>query len=392
MSKPAPSKTNVMFALGLCSAAAWLAAAAYFAMTEGLLDGTGHAMGRDFVNNWTAARLASEGRIHEVFDPFQFYAAVHAMVDPTLLFHFWPYPPTYLAIVQPLGRLPYIPAFIVWSVASLGLLAVAARAVFPARSDVVFLLASPAVATNLVLGQNGGLTAALLLAAVAMIDRRPRTAGVLLGLLTFKPQLGLLAPVLVVAERRWSILVAAALTGAAFAGFSAVLFGVEAWRDFATLTVPMQTTMMQTGKGPFMLMMVSAFASGRVLGLDATWAMALQAPFTLAAGVLAWRACRGSGPVWAKVATMMVTTLLATPQALNYDMIPVAAAALLLAHRAQGWPDRALCVALWFAPILVIALNGMGAPITPLILAAAAFRLDREHTASARLAPAALAA
>ena len=55
-------------------------------------------------------------------------------------------------------------------------------------------VAFPAVLVNLGHGQNGFLTAALLGGALAMLDRRPIVAGILFGLLAYKPQFGLMIP------------------------------------------------------------------------------------------------------------------------------------------------------------------------------------------------------
>ena len=62
-------------------------------------------------------------------------------------------------------------------------------------------LAFPATFINLFHGQNGFLNAALLGAALLALDRRPVVAGILFGLLSYKPHLGLLVPLALLAGR-----------------------------------------------------------------------------------------------------------------------------------------------------------------------------------------------
>ncbi len=60
-----------------------------------------------------------------------------------------------------------------------------------------------AVFINAVGGQNSTWTAALSGSGLSLLERRPLLAGGLLGLLIYKPQLGLLIPVALLAGRHW---------------------------------------------------------------------------------------------------------------------------------------------------------------------------------------------
>src|SRR5262249_5388669 len=93
-------------------------------------------------------------------------------------------------------------------------------------------LAFPAVLVNVGPGHNGFLTAALLGTALVMLDARPVLAGVLLGLIAYKPQFGVMFPLVLIATGRWRAFTAAALTVAALALATLVAFGPEVWRAF----------------------------------------------------------------------------------------------------------------------------------------------------------------
>jgi hypothetical protein len=73
------------------------------------------------------------------------------------------------------------------------------------------------------------LTAALFGAATLLIDGRPVPAGLLFGMLCYKPHLGLLIPVALAAGRRWRAFTAAVAAVLGLCAFSAVLFGVDTW-------------------------------------------------------------------------------------------------------------------------------------------------------------------
>lgn len=368
---------------GLC-ACALATLAVYFAHGEGRLDFADHARGRDFVNLWTASRLLRAGRAPEIFDPGPFLAAAHRWFSPRLPFHFWSYPPPALWLAAPFALFRgYFSALIAWTAAGLVLLALALRPVLeklpptalPAAPGVLILL-SPAVATNVGLGQNGAVTAALLLGGLALMSRRPHLAGVLLGALVFKPQIALLLPVMVLASGRWRVMKGALASIAAICGTTVLVWGAAPWLACLHATLPAQAGMMSHGSGPFLWMMTSAFAAVRLLGGSAGWGMAAQAPFALLGAFLVWRVWRVPKRLpGARLALTALATFVATPQGFNYDLIPTTLAALLIWGAARRPADRALAAALWALPPVMILLGASHLPLAPLVLSAAAVRL-----------------
>ncbi len=284
------------------SAVSWFLLLPYVMTAHGHLDWTRHALGRDFVNYWTAGHLAFTPHRLDIFNPALFLNWEHRLFDPALPFHFWSYPPPALFLVAPLALFPYIPGLIAWSTVGIVALIPAARAFFPEGRDRWLLVAAPAAAINVGLGQNGAFTAALLIGGLALWRTRPCWSGVLLGLLIFKPQIAILLPVAVLAERRWGVMAVAAATAVGVLLLSTLAFGVDAWQGFFGPTLTMQQTMLSQGSGPFQWMMPSAFMAARVLGFRSDWAMAIQTPFTLVAIWLVWRAYRSQADDMLKAA------------------------------------------------------------------------------------------
>lgn len=126
--------------------------------------------------------------------------------------------------------MPYLTAFAVWIAATLALYLAAVYAVLPRRAAALAAITPLPVLLNVLLGHNGFLTAGLVGLALASIERRrPWMAGIFLGLLTYKPQFGILFPVALLASREWRAFCSAAATGVIFALAAALAFGFEAW-------------------------------------------------------------------------------------------------------------------------------------------------------------------
>jgi len=359
------------------SALAWLLLLPYILTAHGHLDWSGHALGRDFVNYWTAGQLTREGHALNVFAPATFLAEEHRLFDPSLPFHFWSYPPPALLMVSPLGLLPYIPALIAWSAVGLLLLALAARGFLKTPAEWILVVFSPAAAINIGLGQNGALSAAILIGGLAIWRSRPILAGLVLGLLIFKPQIALLLPVAVIAERSWRTLLGAMLSAAIVCSVSTLAFGLQAWTGFFGPTLRMQQIMLSQGSGPFQWMMPSTFMALRLLGAPAIVALTLQTPVSLWGGWLVWRGWRSKADLEAKAALLMAALFVVSPQAFNYDLIPTAAAALVLWRRDQDALSRGLVLATWALPVFMIAAQAFHLAAAPIILAGLTWRLYR---------------
>src|SRR3546814_8773713 len=108
-----------------------------------------------------------------------------------------------LLLVWPFGQLPYIWSLAVWSFLWLGLYLWTS---IVGRSDtkilLLALLLAPATFANFSDGQNGFLTGALLIGGLRLLGTKPIVAGILFGILTVKPQLGIRLPFALLAARR----------------------------------------------------------------------------------------------------------------------------------------------------------------------------------------------
>ena len=122
------------------------------------------------------------------------------------------YPPTILFFTYPLGLMPYVTGFAAWTVVTLLLYVVAIYLIVPRPIAILVALSPFPVFFNIFLGQNGFLLAGLMGLSLALMERRPQLSGFLLGLLTFKPQIGILFPFALLVSRKWCVVAGAVTT------------------------------------------------------------------------------------------------------------------------------------------------------------------------------------
>jgi len=334
------------------------------ATSDGLIDYQGRPLGTDFSNVYTAGRMVLDGRAADAFDPRLEHAAEQAIFGEKTPFYGWHYPPFFLALAAALALMPYQLALLVWQGVTLVLYLLAIRAIVASRGReesgeaslwLLLALAYPAVFVNLGHGHNGFLTAALIGFALVILDTRPILAGILFGLLAYKPQFGMMIPLVLLATGRWRTLFAASATVAALIVAATLAFGVEAWRAFFTFAEYTRTVVLETGETGWHKIQ-SVFSWARMWGAPVSLAYAMQGAVTLlvaAALIWLWRS-RESFAL--KAAALCLGAMLATPYSLDYDLMVLAPAIAFLTidgfeRGFVPWEKSALAF-LWAAPLV----------------------------------------
>ncbi|MCG8694808.1 MAG: DUF2029 domain-containing protein [Minwuiales bacterium] len=349
----------------------------YLTTLNGIFDASNHPVGRDFLVFWSAAKLTAAGQVALIFDPYDFYAAQQQLLGGTFPMHNWSYPPQLLLPIRPFGWLPYISAYLVWLALGLSLYLFVAlrgdtplRRLMPVAAAALFL--APSSFVNIVAGQNGFFAGALFIGGMLLVRRHPLAAGVLFGLLTFKPQLGVLIPVALIALRQWKPFVSAILSAGAIVALSVAVEGAEVWRLFVVESVPFQARIMGIAGGFFTWMMPTVFMAGRLLGFDPALNHILQLISGLAAVVATYWAFRTSRDLPTQLAVISIATFLVVPYAFNYDMTIVAfgLACYAVAQADRGFLpfERLVLALLWALPFLVMPFGAAGLPLGPLVL------------------------
>lgn len=335
----------VAFAVMLAS----LAGVFFLGLTShGLNDYKGRPLGTDFSNVYAAGTYVLEGRAAAPFDNQQQHEREQEIFGPDTPFYGWPYPPYFLFLAGALALLPYLPALLVWQVVTYGLYLLAIRAIVvsgtfqnentqglnpPWKNDYLWLViaaAFPAVFVNLTHGHNGFLTAALFGFALAVLDRRPVAAGILFGLMTYKPHFGPLIPLVLLASGRWRAFGAAVVTTILLTFATLIAFGPQVWSAMFAFSDFTRTVVLEAG-GTGWHKIQGVFSWVRMWGGPVPLAYAVQGCTTLFVAVALVRLWRGNAAYALKAAALCIGAILATPYSLDYDMMLLSVAIVFLA-------------------------------------------------------------
>ena len=319
----------------------------WFAQHQWILDEHGQPIFTDFVALWTSGRMALHGAALQAYDGHALHAAEVAAIGHGVKGYLgWPYPPMFLFVVAALGTLPYATAFLAWEAATLALYAGTVSAISGARNAILFACVAPWVAADLSTGQNGFLTASLIGAVLLTMETRPVASGIFLGLLTYKPQFGILFPFVLVADGRWRVLVSASITAVILALLAGEVFGFDTFMAFLHGLPQTTRTLVVEGSVGWNKLQ-SFYGLTRWLeggDLAARLVQACVSIACLAAIVCLWRS---KASFALKAAMLACAVLLATPYVFFYDF-PVLALAIAFLHRDRVF-DALECAGLGFA-------------------------------------------
>ena len=356
-----PALFNVCFVLAVINIAYF--PAAYFSHWW-IYDPNGLGIPTDFVNVWAAGRLVLDGHPAHAYDwVIQKQVEVALLGQDFIGYFAWHYPPPFLFVASLLAQFPYSVAFIGWVSVSIVPYLVMIRAIVGRPFGLLLAVAFPMVFNNTLVGQNGFLTAALIGGTLYLMPVRPVLAGICLGLLSYKPQYGLLFPLVLIAASQWTVFFTAAITAVAMALASWLAFGTESWQAFFHWMPMFSQAFLTEGKATWwklqsIFSLVRYFGGTEQLAWIFQWILTASVAVVLA---LMWRS-RISYSV--KAAALATGTLLTTPYLFMYDMMVLAipVAFLVRIGLARGFRPYEL-PALACALALIVSFIFFGVPV-----------------------------
>ncbi|MDB5583287.1 MAG: hypothetical protein JWR80_8463 [Bradyrhizobium sp.] len=297
--------------------------AAYFSHWW-IYDPNGLGIPTDFVNVWAAGRLVLDGHPALAYDwDIQKQVEVALLGQDFVGYFAWHYPPPFLFVASLLAQLPYSAAFIGWVSISFVPYLVMMRAIVGRPFGLMLAIAFPMVFNNALVGQNGFLTAALIGGTLYLIPVRPILAGICLGLLSYKPQYGLLFPLVLIAASQWTVFFAAGATAVAMALGSWIAFGTESWQAFFHWMPMFSQAFLTEGKATWWKLQ-SLFSLVRYFGGTEQLAWIFQWILTASVAVVLALMWRSRIRYSLKAAALATGTLLTTPYLFMYDMMVLA--------------------------------------------------------------------
>ncbi len=264
------------------------------------------------------------------------------------------YPPFYYASVSPLAKLPYLTAARVWMAVMIFFLLVSIWLIGRTLNIHRIWILLPCLATPVLLslstGQKG--TALLLILTCTWClsrSKQPLAAGVIFGLIAFKPHLGIPIGLFMMARRQWSFAIGCWFTVLALVVCS-LLTGFETCLGYFDVTLGFSDYIQNSG---YRLEQAFSLWGSIQLAIDDSM-MAKVATITMTAIVLlgtCWflRRKDDSDHDWSlSFSAMVLATVLVAPHLYTYDLTMLVLPAVLLGHRVftgqRDWQSvTALC-------------------------------------------------
>ena len=312
----------------------------------------GHPDGMDFTNYWAASRVWLEGR---PLDAYSYGAMEQAgrQISPNLpapgpLF----YPPTYLLFLRPLALLPSPISYAIFEAIASVVFILLLRRLLPMRGAWLPILAFPGIWLTIAEGQNACVTASLALSALLLVKKHPVYAGICVGVLSVKPHLAALFPIVLACAGMWTAFISAGITAVVLAGISVAVFGVDAIPIFLH-SVSVANHALAVGALPWPET-ASLFGSLRALHVSlapAYVAQGCQAIVAVGAVIWTWRRTEDLG---LRGTALIAGTCMISPYLFNYDATWLGGAIALYVAKAlrDGWlrgEREMLCLA-WLYP------------------------------------------
>ncbi len=319
--------------------------------TPGLRDRSGNLKGTDFLHFYTLGALADAQRGSDLYDMDAQAALAAQRVPPARGLKYLPlYPPQVSILFAPLAHLSYGWALAVWWMLSAAVYATCVFAVWRACPKfrgyglTVLLLAAgfPAFFHLIAWGQASALALACLTGAFFLLrERRKFLAGLVLGCLIFKPQLGLAAAVVFLAIGAWKVIAGAMISVFAQLAAGVLYYGAAPFGRWIAVIVNVRALMPWLEPKPYQTHCLRSFWS--MLIPSAGLALALYAISAIAVlwwTIALWRQQR-EAPLALRYCSLLLATVLIAPHLTVYDLVILAPVLLLISDWLSAqWAQR----------------------------------------------------
>lgn len=314
--------------------------------TPGLRDRNGNLKGTDFLHFYTLGSLAIDHRGADLYDMnTQAEVAAERVPQAAGLRYLPLYPPQVSILFAPLAYLHYGWALIFWWSLSTAVYGVCCYVIWrkcPGLRDhggtvLLLAVAYPAFFHLIAWGQTSALALACFTATFLFLRvKRDFAAGLALGCLIFKPQLGLAAAVIFLSLGAWKAVAGAAVSATAELAVGVFYYGVEPLRQWIRTLANVRPVLPWLEPKTYQTYSLRTFWSmmvpwpGLALGL-----YVLSAAVILGLTVIVWKRATAA-PLALRYSSLLLATVLVAPHLTVYDLVILAPAFLLLADWIAG--------------------------------------------------------
>lgn len=352
----------------------WFFLITYLAITLGwlypfLTKGITTSLDRDFIAFWAASKITLHGSAMDAYNFERIYAIEQAAIHHARKLP-WIYPPTYLLMVLPLSWLSYGYSLLAFNALTLSGFYLTLRKIAPLPATRILIVLAPGAYVCMLYGQNGLLLTTFAGLSLYLLNRRPIWAGFFLGLLSIKPHVAVLFPLLLLYQRNWLTFFSAGLTVIGLAAVSILAFGLAPWHAFAS-NLPMLQYYLESGRVPWS-QMISVFSLARLAHISVHYAYLIHIAVALVAiaGMLSiWTRTRHPA---LRAAALIAASLLVSPYMYNYDAVMMALpiAWMGMTGYRYGWlkAEREFLFLAWTAPLIYFVSDFSLVPACSLLL------------------------
>lgn len=340
-------------------------------------------LGGDFLQEWIGATVFAGGESSRLYDAEYVQGLEH---DPELVGFEWPredyfpmvYPPFYYQMLRPFSSVPYPWAARLWAVLSALSISLTAWLLFrfyPSSRRVILIgvvasLLFVPLLNCLNMGQKSTFLLMILASAFLLLrNQRPFLAGLVFGLMVFKPHLGVVIGAAMLLKGQWKF-AAGAMTVVALALISSWLSHPQLLVDYAA-TLAGMGDYVQTG-GYDLADSHSLWGASQLTfgGLAGGAVKGITVVLSLGVVCLLWFVLRGrlqtdSAMFPRQYAAMVIAMVLLSPHFYNYDLTILLLPMLLIVVRDRPgeWKARATDQILAMVVLGLFVLAGMFASI-----------------------------
>jgi alpha-1,2-mannosyltransferase len=313
--------------------------------TPGLRDRGGNLKGTDFLHFYTLGSLAAEHRGSKLYDMnAQADLAAHRVPQAAGLKYLPLYPPQVSILFAPFAQLSYAWALALWWILSAAIYAICVLAVWRASPKLhhygtTVLLAAigfPAFLHLIAWGQTSALALGCFTGAFFLLrERREFLAGLVLGCLIFKPQLGLAAAVVFLAIGAWRLVAGAIISASAQLMAGMLYYGTAPFRQWLGVMRNVRALLPLLEPKPYQTHCLRTFWSMLMpAGLIPSGAIAFALYVISALAVLWWTISlwrrRPEAPLALRYSSLLLANVLIAPHLTVYDLVILAPALLLI--------------------------------------------------------------
>jgi alpha-1,2-mannosyltransferase len=306
----------------------------------GVLDRSGIVKGADFIHLYTLGSVALAHRAADLYDPDAQATLTAELVPAAAGVRYIPlYPPQISIFFAPFAALPYTVALVVWLLLSASVYGFCCYLVWlscpqlrGARGNILLLaFAFPGFFQLIVWGQTSAM-ALLCFAAAFFFWRNERLflAGLALGCLIFKPQLGIAAAFVFVFTRAWRVIAGAILSATAQFTVPALYYGTGSLRSWLRMILNVTYKIPQLEPRPYQTHCLWTFWTMLIPGVKLPFGLyLLSASVTLGFAAAIW-SHPVKFPLALRYSSLLLASVLVSPHLIVYDLLILAPLFLLL--------------------------------------------------------------